>query len=79
MNAKSNIPDYQHEENRKLAKSLRAEGYRLEVTSQQYQVWAPDGKCLGGAGTIKKPHGRYAEANLRDYLQMAIQTALRSK
>ncbi len=73
MNAKSSVPDWQHEQNRKRAEDLRAGGYRIEVTSQGYQVWHGT-KYLGGAGTLHKPHGRYAEANRRDNLQSALST-----
>lgn len=78
MNVTPNIPDWQHAENRKLAESLRAEGYRIEVSSQGYQVWGPSGAYIAGAGTLKAPHGRYREANTRDNLAAALTHCARS-
>jgi hypothetical protein len=73
MNVRPNVPDWQHKENLKAAEAFRKEGYRIEVSSQGYQVWSPT-KYLSGCATIKKPHGRYAEANRRDYLACALAT-----
>lgn len=70
MNAKSSIPDWQHQDNRRVCELLTAKGYRFEITSQGYQVWFND-DYLGGAGALKKPHG----ANLRDNLSSALITA----
>lgn len=71
MNAKPNVPDYQHALNRTRAEVLRKEGYKIEVTSQGYRVEF-QGKFIAAAGTLKPPHGRYREANLRDNLACAF-------
>lgn len=71
MNAKPNISDFQHRENVKRAEELRAKGFSIEATAQGYRVWHGK-KYLGGAGTVKPPHGRYAEANIRDNLASAL-------
>ncbi len=71
MNAKSSIPDYQHEANQRLCASLRASGYKIEWTSRGYRV-AFNGAFVGAAGTLNIPHGRYREANMRDNLQSAL-------
>lgn len=76
MNAKPNIPDYQHEANQRLCASLRASGYKIEWTSRGYRVEF-NGKFIGAAGTLNIPHGRYREANMRDNLQSALITAQR--
>ena len=70
MNVKPNIPDWQHKENLKELADLRSKGYEIDVTTQGYFI-----KGVGGAATLNKPHGRYAEANLRDNTQSAIITA----
>ena len=74
MNAKPNIPDYQHQANRELTRSLTEQGYRFEVSSQGYQVTFK-GVYIHGAGNLQKCHGRYREANIRDNLETAVRVA----
>lgn len=74
MNAKPNVPDYQHALNREEIKRLQGLGFRFEITSSGYQVWKGE-KYLCGASTGKKCHGRYREANLRDFTQTALSVA----
>lgn len=76
MNAKPNVSDWQHNENRGFRKFLENEGFEFEVTSQGYKV-SYKGKHVHAAGTLKRPHGRYREANLRDNLQSAVSIARR--
>lgn len=75
MNAKPNVPDYQHEANMRLCASLRASGYKIEWASRGYRVEF-NGKFLGAAGTLNVPHGRYREANMREHLQAALRVAM---
>ena len=74
MNVKPNIPDWQHQDNRRVAELLRTQGFKIEVSSQGYRV-EHNGKFICAAGTLNKPHGRYAEANMRDNLQSALSIA----
>lgn len=75
MNARPNIPDYEHNANLTLFQQLTDQGFKIEFGSQGYRV-EHKGKFLGAAGTIKKPHGRYREANIRDNLQTALRLAM---
>lgn len=75
MNAKPNIPDYQHAANVSLLRQLKEQGFKIEVNSQGYRV-EYKGDFLGAAGTLKRPHGRYREANMRDNLETALRVAL---
>lgn len=70
-NASPNIPEWQHKENLKQIESLKKDGYRFKIGVQSYQVWHKD-KYLGGAGTIKFPHGRYHKANYYDNTKTAL-------
>lgn len=77
-----NIPDYEHESNRKKAAALRDMGFELEVTANGYFV-KYQGAGLGGAGVLlprEKPlHWRHRAANLRDNLAAAVTQATRSE
>ena len=70
MNAKSNIPDRQHKINLEELEALRAKGMEITISSQGYFI-----KGVGGASILNKPHGRYREANIRDFCQSARITA----
>jgi hypothetical protein len=74
MNARPNISDWQHAENLKTLSRLRSEGQEITYSAQGYFV-----RGVGGATTLKPPHGRYAEANRRDNLNAAIRQALNAK
>lgn len=76
MNARPNIPDYQHAANRELLASLRAQGYEIKYGPQGYRV-ARGSHFIAAAGTQTRPHGRYSEADTRDNLQTALTVALR--
>ena len=68
------MPDYQYQEYQRERKELEEKGYSFEITSQGYKVWLK-GEFVSAAGSIEKPHGRYAKANVRDHLQAAVSTA----
>jgi hypothetical protein len=71
MNARPNISDWQHQENRKQLAALVEKGYEFEISGSGYFV-RKNGKGIGGANTGKKCHGRYLEANIRDFTQSAL-------
>ena len=63
-------------------RNLTAQGYRLETTTQGYQVWAPSGEYLGGAGSLprdKPKHWRHARADAEMHLQTACELAERHR
>lgn len=76
MNVTPNVPDYRHKANQEILKTLKESGYEFEISSQKYRV-SFQGKFIASAGTLKPPHGRYREANLRDNLETAVRVAMR--
>lgn len=77
MNAKPNVADAQHKMNLKTKSQLEAEGYKFHVSSQGYSVNHKIDGFVTAASLIKRPHGRYAEANRRDFLVSAVSYARR--
>ena len=76
-----NIPDYQHDLNRKELERLKGLGFSFEITAHGYFVYF-NGQGVGGASvldTSKKYHWRHRAANLRDNLSSVIILAQRSK
>jgi hypothetical protein len=58
--------------------TLRALGYRLEISTRGYQAFAPDGTYLGGATTSLRDtavHWRHAQLNLEMYADSAVTLA----
>jgi hypothetical protein len=59
--------------------TLRALGYRLEISTHGYQAYAPDGTYLGGARALpsrdKPMHWRHAQLNLEMYADHAVTLA----
>ena len=71
MNAKPNVSDWQHAENRKALVRHQTDGWSVVYGSQGYRV-EHDGAFIAAAGTLKRPNGRYREANTRDNLACAL-------
>lgn len=75
-----NISDWQHQQNRKRAEELRAQGFDFTVTGDGYTV-RYQGDWVCGA-SVKLPrekpqHWRHRQADLRDHLNAAVLEAER--
>lgn len=76
------MQQFQHQQNLQAAARLKEEGYEFAVTPDKYEI-RYKGELIHAAGVklprAKKLHWKHAQANLRDFLGIAISEAEKHK
>ena len=68
--------NYELEQLRKDAESLRQNGYGIQADTQGYKV-RYKGEFICAAGTLHRPKGRWAFKNIPEHLRSAVRAAQR--